>query len=213
MMSLHQLPLPTSVRQLLSSVVVAFAASSLAHADCSLPRSAQFAAADRANTLMAAYIDDVEERMDVKAQYGLSVAVSVCGAAVWSASYGFADLENQVPVDEDTRFRVGSVSKTLTATALAQLAEQGQLDLDAEVQTYVPDFPKKAWPVTVRQVAGHLGGIRHYEGDEFFSADAYASVNDGLAIFADDPLVHQPGSAFLYSTYGWNLPSPGYTSE
>ena len=53
-------------------------------------------------------------------------------------------------------FRIGSVSKPLTAIAVAQLVQQGKLDLDAPVQRYVPSFPEKPWPVTTRELAGHL---------------------------------------------------------
>jgi CubicO group peptidase (beta-lactamase class C family) len=75
-----------------------------------------------------------------------------------------------------TRFRVGSVSKSLTAAALGLLVEEGKLDLDAPVQRYVPAFPRKRWPVTTRQAAGHLAGIRHYLPGEFESRRHYATV-------------------------------------
>ncbi len=81
----------------------------------------------------------------------------------------------------------------------------GQLDLDAPVQQYVPYFPEKRWPVTTRQLGGHLGGVRHYRGAEFQSAKPYASVEEGIAIFAVDTLLHEPGSQFHYSSYAWNL--------
>ncbi len=154
---------------------------------------------------METFIEATETRMGVESEYGLALAVSACGEVVWQSAYGFADIENQTPVTNDTKFRIGSVSKTLTATALGQLAAQGQLDLDAEVQTYVPDFPRKEFPITVRQVGGHIAGIRHYEGNEFYSAKHYETVGEGLAIFQNDPLLFEPGTRYQYSTYGWNL--------
>lgn len=136
---------------------------------------------------------------------GMSVAVGIDGKILWSEGFGYADVENRVPVWQETKFRIGSVSKPLTAAALGLLYEQGRLDLDAPVQRYVPSFPEKRWPVTSRQVAGHLAGIRHYRGDEFLSARRYATVLEGLDMFQDDSLLFEPGERFSYSSYGWNL--------
>lgn len=136
---------------------------------------------------------------------GVSVAVGVGGELVWSEGFGFANVEHQVPVTPRTRFRIGSISKSLTAAAIGQLYEQGRLDLDAEVQRYVPSFPGKRWPITVRQVAGHIAGIRHYRGDENLSYRRYATVLAGLDIFDDDSLLFEPGTKYSYSSYGWNL--------
>ena len=103
------------------------------------------------------------------------------------------------------KFRVGSISKSLTAAAVARLVEADRLDLEAPVQKYVPSFPEKAHPITTRQLGGHLAGIRHYQGHENFIRDPYPTVLDGLTIFADDPLLHEPGTAFAYTSYGFNL--------
>ena len=99
-----------------------------------------------------------------------------------SAAFGWADVESRVPVTPQTKFRVGSVSKPLTAAAMAILVERAQLDLDAPVQDYVPTFPQKRWPITSRQVAGHLAGVRHYDGEEFLSAEHYDTVLESLEI-------------------------------
>lgn len=136
---------------------------------------------------------------------GAQIAVSRAGRIVWSESFGCADVELDVPVASDTRLRIGSVSKPLTATALGLLVEEGRLDLDRPVQAYVPDFPRKAWPITTRQLAGHLAGIRHYEAGEFDIRDHYDTVRAGLAIFEKDALIFEPGTKFSYSSYGWNL--------
>lgn len=138
---------------------------------------------------------------------GLSAAVGLGGRVVWSEGFGFADLENRTPVTPLTRFRIGSVSKSMTSIAVGQLHAAGRLDLDAPVQRYVPAFPRKRWPFTTRQVAGHTAGVRHYDGDEFLSAHRYETVAEGLEIFADDSLLFEPGTEFRYSSYGWNLVS------
>src|SRR5271165_626249 len=136
---------------------------------------------------------------------GLALAVAVDGKLVYSEGFGYADLEERVPVWPTTKFRIGSISKPLTATALMQLVEAGKVDLDAPIQKYVPSFPDKGAVITVRMVAGHLGGIRHYKDDEFQIQKHYGSVMEGLKIFANDPLVSPPCTKFNYSSYGYNL--------
>ncbi len=141
---------------------------------------------------------------------GISVAVVQDGELVWSAGFGMADLENFVPATPFTLFRLGSISKPVTATAILQLSERGKLDLDAELQKYCPAFPKKEWPITTRELLGHLGGIRHYNPDGMGdipddSAKHFASMEESLQIFASDPLVAKPGTKFHYSTYGYTV--------
>jgi CubicO group peptidase (beta-lactamase class C family) len=136
---------------------------------------------------------------------GLSAAAAVNDKIVWSEGFGSADLEGAVSVSRQTRFRIGSVSKLFTASAIAKLYEQGLIDLDAPVQNYVPAFPKKEYEITSRELVGHLAGIRHYNRSEFVNQQSYNSVSDTLKIFQTDALLHQPGSKYFYSSYGYVL--------
>jgi CubicO group peptidase (beta-lactamase class C family) len=137
---------------------------------------------------------------------GLSVAVLVDGRIVWSEGLGYADLEGRVPATPLTRFRIASISKPVTAAALGLLVEQGRLDLDQPVQTYVRDYPRQRWPITTRQLAGHVAGVRHYaRPEEMLSSRRYATVREALAIFERDSLLFEPGTRYNYSTYGFNL--------
>lgn len=139
---------------------------------------------------------------------GMSVAVAVGPDVVWAEGLGEADAENHVPVDPKTRFRVGSLSKLLTVALAARLLEEGKLELDAPIQRYVPSFPVKdaAKPITPRQLAGHLGGIRHYMPQDFMRAPkTYSDLTEALEIFRDDPLIGAPGEKYFYSSYGYNL--------
>ncbi len=136
---------------------------------------------------------------------GLSIAVGENGKIIWSEGFGFADLEAKKPVTPQTLFRIGSVSKPLTAAGLMLLVEQGKVDLDADIHRYVPDYPDKGHPITTRQLAGHLAGIRHYRGDEFYLNRHFANVHDALTIFENDPLLSVPGEKYSYSSYGFNL--------
>jgi serine beta-lactamase-like protein LACTB len=137
---------------------------------------------------------------------GAAVTVSIDGKVVWSEGFGFADLEQRVPVDPaKTKFRIASISKSLTATGLALLYQERKIQLDSSLYYYLPDFPKKKYRPTLRQLAGHTAGVRAYLGDEFFISQRYASVAAALHVFDNDSLLFEPGTKYNYSSYGFNL--------
>ncbi|WP_416864958.1 MAG: serine hydrolase domain-containing protein [Imperialibacter sp.] len=148
----------------------------------------------------------IDSLMTAEKVPGIDVAVAINGEIVWSQGFGYADLEHEAPVKAGySLFRIGSVSKPITSAAMGTLMDAGQLDLTQPVQTYVPDFPEKRYPITVKQVGGHIGGIRHYRGQEMLSAAYYPTVTEGLNIFKDDTLLFAPGTKYSYSSYGFNL--------
>jgi serine beta-lactamase-like protein LACTB len=136
---------------------------------------------------------------------GISCAIAVGDDLPFRVGLGLADVENDVPATAATVYRLASISKPVTAVLALQLAEAGELDLDADVATLVPEWSKKPWPVTTRQLLAHLGGVRHYRRGEAESTRHYATQAAGLARFAADDLLHEPGTAYHYSTYGFNL--------
>jgi CubicO group peptidase (beta-lactamase class C family) len=147
----------------------------------------------------------VKKTMEAERIPGLSIAVGRDYDLKWQEGFGYSDIENEVPTRPETMFRLASIAKTITATAAMLLVEEGKLDLDAPIQKYVPSFPEKRWPITTRQLLGHLAGIRNYRGDEVNSVTHYTDRQTPLAIFKDDPLTHEPGSRYVYTTYGFNL--------
>jgi serine beta-lactamase-like protein LACTB len=152
----------------------------------------------------------VSSFMSANSVPGIGVAVVLEGEPAWSAGFGMSDLEDSAPATSSTLFRLGSISKPITAVAVLQLWERGKLDLDAPVQKYCPAFPQKEWPITPRELLGHLGGIRHYNPDgkgdiPEDSARHFSSMEESLQIFAADPLAAKPGTKFNYSTYGYTL--------
>jgi CubicO group peptidase (beta-lactamase class C family) len=138
---------------------------------------------------------------------GLSVAVAADGEIVWAESFGWADIEGREPVTPRTRFRLGAASKPLTAAAVALLHDRGRLDLDEPVQTYVPDYPQKQWPVTPRQLMGDVAGVHRIRGDnnDAMPSERCANLGEALPLFAGEPLMFQPGAEHRYSIYGWML--------
>ena len=151
---------------------------------------------------------------------GLSVAVGVDGDIVWAEGFGWADLENQVPVAPETGFRVADASKALTSAAVGLLLEKNTLHLDDQIQVHVPEFPKKPWPVTLRQLMAQVGGVTTDHGGEAqLSADVISDEGrlvgrcertvDGLQLddFAQRELLFEPGTTYRPSSYGWILVS------
>lgn len=146
----------------------------------------------------------------MKAQHipGLSVAVALKGDIIWKEAFGYADLDNQVKVTTDSRFRVGSVSKSITSIALVKMMEEGKIDIGQTVQHYLPAFPRQKYPITLKQLAGHLGGIRHYkenDSTDYIHKEHYTDVTSSLNIFKNDSLLFEPGTRYNYSSYGFVL--------
>lgn len=167
-------------------------------------------AAQTATDLPAETIEEIEAiiRTEMSRQSipGLSLAIAIGNNIRYANGFGLADLENSVPVKATTVFRTASIAKPMTATAVMRLAEQDKLDLDAPIQEYCPAFPEKRWPITARQLLGHLGGIRSYTSlAEATGTRHYPTVVESLALFKDDPLLHEPGTKYTYSSYGYNL--------
>ena len=136
---------------------------------------------------------------------GLSMAV-VGPDFTWAKGFGFADLENRVPATEQSSYRMASVTKPMTAIAILDLVEEGKIELDAEVQTYVPWFPKKQYPITIRQLLGHIGGMSHYRN--YMTEGRIRepkNTREAIAIFQDFDLIAEPGTKYSYSSYGFNL--------
>ncbi|HEY3864208.1 MAG TPA: serine hydrolase domain-containing protein [Verrucomicrobiae bacterium] len=164
-----------------------------------------------ASAAFSASLSDVESQARTQmAEFagkvpGLSVAIGQDGKILWSECLGYADLEAKKPVTPRTLFRIGSVSKPMTAAGLMLLVEKGKVDLDADIHRYVPDFPEKGHVITTRQLAGHLAGIRHYKPGEFYMNRHFNNARDGLRIFENDPLLSVPGQKYFYSSYGFNL--------
>ena len=135
---------------------------------------------------------------------GLSVAVGVGGDIVWAEGFGWADIEKQVPVAPETRFRIGTASTVLTSAAVGLLLEEGRLKLDDEIQAYVPAFPKSPWPVTLRQVMGHVAGLR---ATAAMKGRCSRSTANGRSMDCRSsrtrPLRFEPGTRFRNSRYGW----------
>ncbi len=161
---------------------------------------------------------------------GLSITVAKKGKLVWSEGFGVHDIENQVPISVNSLFRVGSVFKSITATVLMKMVEEGKIRLDDKIKRYLLDLPSHYDEVTVKQLASHIAGVRHYRDVEKFYRGIdkygshwaslnrnpkfkaeilcnknYSSIEESLELFIKDKLLFEPGSKYRYSTYGYVL--------
>ncbi|MFN0023443.1 MAG: serine hydrolase domain-containing protein [Parvularculaceae bacterium] len=137
---------------------------------------------------------------------GMSSALVRNGEIVWLGAAGLRDFERDLPVDADTTFRLASVSKLITATAAARLAQDGHLDLDAPVGSIVHYLPG-TWPaISARQLAAHTSGIPHYQDrDSQRGGVRFATTADAVGVFSGRPLLAEPGAAYNYSSFGYTL--------
>jgi serine beta-lactamase-like protein LACTB, mitochondrial len=137
---------------------------------------------------------------------GLSVAVGIDGEIVWAEGFGFADIESRLPVTPNHRFRTGTASIVFTSAAIGLLLDEGRLKLDDQIQRYVPEFPTKHWPVTIRQAMGDVAGLKGEDPDDGVLTSSHCErPADAVALFAKDPLLFQPGTEYRDSTFGWVL--------
>jgi CubicO group peptidase (beta-lactamase class C family) len=177
----------------------------------SIKMSAQVAQSSPAQTSdkygdkLRAFEDFVRQQMEKDKIPGLTVGF-IKDDFIWVKGFGYADLENKTLASADSAYRLASVQKSMTAAAILQLAEQGKINLDAEVQTYVPYFPKKKYPITVRQLLYHLSGLPHYVNrDVEQHIKEHKTTREAIAIFEGFDLIAEPGTKFSYSSYGYNL--------
>lgn len=136
------------------------------------------------------------------------VLVAKNGTPVYSAAFGLADRERNVPNAIDTRFNLGSMNKMWTAIAIAQLVERGKVDLDAPVGRYVPDLPNQSIreTVKVRHLLSHTSGMGSYFRNGFLRNKRFAATAaDLVPFYADDSLSFTPGARMEYSNSGFAL--------
>ena len=154
----------------------------------------------------AAVVSVVERIRQAIPMPGIAVAVASDTGIIFTQGFGTLDSAGKVPATGDSRYRLASVSKALTAVAVMRLVEQGSVGLDSPIQRYCPQYPFRQYPVTVRQLLAHCSGIRHYASpDENYNRRYFASVAESVGIVASDSLLFPPGTQFQYSTYAFNL--------
>jgi len=142
------------------------------------------------------------------------ILVARDGKPILRRAYGLANREWNVPATPEARFRLGSITKQFTATAILQLAEQGKLGLDDPIAKYYPQAPAAWAPVTLRHLLTHTSGIGDYTAlPGFFAKQSQTqrTPEEIIALTRDMPLAFKPGSKFVYDNTGYIL--LGYVIE
>lgn len=142
----------------------------------------------------------VKNQMEKDKIPGLTIGFTK-GNQTWVKGFGYADLEKKVPATADSAYRLASVTKTMTGTAIMQLVERGKMKLAEEIQTYVPYYAKQKWPVTVKQLLVHLGGGQSGSG----IGPEHVTPREVVARISKYPIKNEPGVNFEYTTSGYNL--------
>lgn len=139
---------------------------------------------------------------------GMAVALMRHGKLVALRSYGIADLENNVPVTEETEFPIASITKQFTAAAVLQLAERGLLNLDDDISRFLPDYPVRNAGITIRRLLNHTAGVRNLQdlGARYWKqAPMRATPQEVIDLFKSEPLDFRPGTDYHYSNSGYIL--------
>lgn len=147
----------------------------------------------------------IKSLMDKTNIPGLSIAVGKDNQIIYSEGFGVSDIENGELMHQSTKLRIGSISKSLTAALMMKMHEDKLIEINTPIKSYLKSIPKSYTDITPRQLAGHLGGVRHYKKGEYFRTEQYKNVKESLEIFLDDTLLYEPGTKYSYSTYGYVL--------
>ncbi|WP_411895110.1 serine hydrolase domain-containing protein [Winogradskyella sp. A2] len=159
--------------------------------------------AQKSNDSINAYLDSVVLRDNIP---GISAGILVDGELYWTGASGYADVENKIEAKPETLFRIGSINKVLTATAILKLSENGSIDLQAPIQTYLPDYPiSKKGEIKTIHLLNHTSGIAHYKGKENRSFVKYDNLRDACRIFESRTLKFKPGTRYMYTSYGYTV--------
>ncbi len=162
--------------------------------------------------LAAIFANEMEKSALDLETVSISGAVAIGGTPIWAGTIGLSDVDARTPAKVTHQYRIGSISKSITAVALMRMVDRGLIDLDADISEYLPDYPTYGAPITARQLAGHQAGVRRYATDftqfpptDFYSTKHYFDVNEAVIPFRDDALLFTPGQGFSYSTHGYTL--------
>jgi CubicO group peptidase (beta-lactamase class C family) len=139
---------------------------------------------------------------------GCAALISVNGNTEYAYCTGKANIELDVPIKLEHKFRIGSMTKQFTAIGIMILQEQGKLNVNDSIQKYIPDFPVKNHTITIEHLLTHTSGIKSYTIPEIMDENfmrIYHHPDSLVKSFSEYPLEFVPGSKFSYSNSGYHL--------
>ena len=139
---------------------------------------------------------------------GAAVAVVQAGEVIHRQGYGLANLEWGIPIQPDTVFRLASITKQFTATAIMILQEQGKLTTDDLLTQFLPEYPTSGHEITIHHLLTHTSGIKSYTSiDGWFPHKIIHDMTPQALcdVFSQIPFDFKPGTQFLYNNSGYHL--------
>tara|TARA_A200000113_G_scaffold538_1_gene551 strand:+ start:4118 stop:6460 length:2343 start_codon:yes stop_codon:yes gene_type:complete len=182
-----------------------------------------FISCDKNEKPINPFYNDVTEKLSDAIEYeikdkdlnAISIAIIKQNDFFWSEGFGFIDEEKKIKADENTIYRVGSVSKLFTDIAIMKKRESGDIEIDSPLQIYLPKFnPENKFnhePITLRQLMSHRAGILREPAYGNYFADNETSLKKTVESVKNSPLIHPPGTITKYSNAG--IAVVGYTLE
>jgi CubicO group peptidase (beta-lactamase class C family) len=157
----------------------------------------------------AAKIDELMKVYNNYRQFNGAVLVAENGKVIFKKGYGLANMEWNIPVEPDTKFRLGSITKQFTSMLVLQLVQEGKVKLEGKLTDYLPDYRKETGDrITIHQLLNHTSGIPSYTGMPNFFQDVSRnpySVSDFVKKFASGDLEFEPGTKWNYNNSGYFL--------
>lgn len=152
-------------------------------------------------------IDELAQKYFELGQFNGSLLVADNGSVIFSKGYGYADMENKIPNQPNTKFRLASVTKQFTAALIMQLVEKGKINLNGKLSEYLPYYRKDVGEkITIHQILSHTAGLtNHTDSKELMNDRINTKVNpkEFVLKYCSDDLVSEPGTKWAYSNSGY----------
>jgi|HigsolmetaAR202D_1030399.scaffolds.fasta_scaffold00048_4 Beta-lactamase class C and other penicillin binding proteins len=158
----------------------------------------------------------VQAQMAIREQPGISIAVAYDQDLIWAEGFGYADVEKQIPATPQTIYRIASITKLFTSTAIVQLRDAGKLQLDDPVEKHLPWFKVQSSyeheaPVTIRNLLTHTAGLPREANFPYWSTLEFPTKEEIMAALPDQRFCYPPYTRWKYSNLGLAL--AGYIVE
>jgi serine beta-lactamase-like protein LACTB len=136
----------------------------------------------------------------------MSITISYNDTIIFSEGFGYADLENKTTViPSKTKFEIASITKMITASILGKMSEDGIINLNNSPYFYLDSLSKKQYDFTIKQLAGHIAGLKRDVSEENWELKNTYSKKDFYSVFKKDSILCEPTTKFSYSNYGFKV--------
>ncbi len=149
--------------------------------------------------------DFVRQQMQEHRIPGAALRVIRNGKEIKTATYGLADVEQEVPVKPETVFEIGSITKQFTAAGILLLAQDGKLSVDDRISVHLQNVPQTWTNITIRHLLSHTSGIKNYTGLPGFELTKHLTQAQFISLIGKQPMDFEPGASFKYCNTGFNL--------